>query len=1374
MLRCFRFLLSLFLIISFAEEIKASHVPGGNITYKCIGGNNYIITLTVFEDCSGNIVVPNAPQTLIVSNSCNFTSLNAIVLPVLSYGVEISQVCYPQIPNTVCNGGTLPGIKKHVFSDTINPISLPGNCNDWTLYWEGCCRNTAVNLANQDGYYFEAVINNSNFQCNSSPIISANPVPYNCINIPVTYNFQVSEPDGDSLHYSFIPASEIPIGAIVSNPVAYAGGYSPANPINGISLDPSTGEITFIPTIQGAFVVVVKIEEFDSLGISLGYIMQDFQFQIITQNCNNSPPSTPSTPLMNFSGSASYLGGNSIQACEGDSVCFDVEFLDVNLLDSIYINSNITQIFPGASFIQNSFFSPATASICFEVLPGSNPLSSISINVNDNGCPVMGTTSSLINVSVVTNTYAGQDVTICQGESTQIFASGGSNFNWSIISGDPISFGNNFSCNSCSSPVASPAFSTVYKVVSNLSLGCSNVDTIQVDVAPNFNYNIFQSDTVACLNSLVNFEASPFGTGNFSYQWTPISYLNNPLIGNPEFSSSMSGLMNYNVTITNAQGCVKNDSLSINVLPAYSPNILLTASDSSVICGDSVFMNVELLGNNPSICSPSGSTSCTSTSSNQTIGSITGNNTNISYPAPFGNYFKNVRQQYLYRANEFQSSGFNGGKITEISWETISSNNASSNLDNFTIKIGCTNLNSLNSWQSGLSDVFYQQNFPVVLGWNDIVLDFAYEWDGTSNLVVEICYTNINQNTLNFNWSTNYTQTPYNSSIYFRDDVTPSCSYNGPITSSSNKRPVTKFRTCPLIPDPSFFSFVWSPSFFLSNSTDQNPNAVPMVSSNYKVLVTDNSGGCKDSADIYIDVICDTCGKPSAMINNLSCYGGGDASIFGTPTGIFGPPWVVYLLDSSYTNILAFDSNVVTAFFFDSLTAGQYILRSLDTTGCYADTMITISEGIPLGLDITNDTIICLGGTATIGVNAIGGTPPYNYNWENLSSSVLHIVNPFYSQYYKVNIEDSSGCESNYDSVLVALNPPIIINTLTDSICPYDSLDLSVVAFGGNGGPYNYSWTNQSGVQISNQTITNISPISPNTTYYVTVSDNCETPENNDSVLVSWFDSPKVDFSSDTSEGCWPVEVLFYNNTNVSQVASCEWNLGNGIFSNNLDTVVIIYNTPGSFHVTLEVTNSDGCDNDTTYFNYIEIFDYPVAGFISRPNPASILNPSVQFVDTSSLDVVYFDWTFYDSTNTIIGSDYIQNPTYNFSGIIEQQYHIQLYVENENGCSDTVYGTQIVEGEYAFFLPNSFTPNGDGLNDSFFPVGDKVSIENYSFKIFNRWGELIFSTNDFNEKWDGTYQNNPLSSDAYIWKIDLVVSSTGKEKNLKGYVLLSR
>ena len=116
-------------------------------------------------------------------------------------------------------------------------------------------------------------------------------------------------------------------------------------------------------------------------------------------------------------------------------------------------------------------------------------------------------------------------------------ASGVNVFVWSIISGDPISVGNNFSCNNCANPIANPAFSTVYKVVSNLSGGCSNVDTIDVNVAPNFNYDLFQSDTVTCLNSPLDFSATPLSSGSYTYQWNPISYLSNHNVADPIFSS---------------------------------------------------------------------------------------------------------------------------------------------------------------------------------------------------------------------------------------------------------------------------------------------------------------------------------------------------------------------------------------------------------------------------------------------------------------------------------------------------------------------------------------------------------------------------------------------------------------------------------------------------------------------------------------------------------------------------------------------------------------------------------------------------------------------------------------------------------------------
>ena len=121
--------------------------------------------------------------------------------------------------------------------------------------------------------------------------------------------------------------------------------------------------------------------------------------------------------------------------------------------------------------------------------------------------------------------------------------------------------------------------------------------------------------------------------------------------------------------------------------------------------------------------------------------------------------------------------------------------------------------NSINSWQSGLTTVFNSQNVTVNLGWNDFVFNTAYEWDGVSNLIIEVCFDNRNYGVYTYNWSTPYKITPFNSSISYSNDVTNACSYNGalvfPYGITENKRPVTKFKTCPMVPDPSFFSFQW-------------------------------------------------------------------------------------------------------------------------------------------------------------------------------------------------------------------------------------------------------------------------------------------------------------------------------------------------------------------------------------------------------------------------------------------------------------------------------------------------------------------------------------------------------------------------------------
>ena len=168
----------------------------------------------------------------------------------------------------------------------------------------------------------------------------------------------------------------------------YQPGYTGTTPIQGVSIDPNTGEITFTPTMVGNFVFAVLIEEFNSSGQLVGSIIQDFQFEIIT--CTNINPTPPTAGLTNFVSTAVLTGPFDIQACEGDSICFDIEFTDNNPTDSLYINSNIGQLFPGATMVQNTFVSPATASFCF---------SSVSLDLVISSLAVSSSIASILEIS---------------------------------------------------------------------------------------------------------------------------------------------------------------------------------------------------------------------------------------------------------------------------------------------------------------------------------------------------------------------------------------------------------------------------------------------------------------------------------------------------------------------------------------------------------------------------------------------------------------------------------------------------------------------------------------------------------------------------------------------------------------------------------------------------------------------------------------------------------------------------------------------------------------------------------------------------------------------------------------------------------------
>jgi len=1366
-------LLSILTILLFGFGAYASHVPGGGVTYSCLGGNQYLITLTLYEDCGSAFIAGPAGQpptppgnyTVNIANDCGITGLTTASLSSTIIKQEISQLCSSQLPASECNGGGLPGIYLFEWQGIV---TLPADCDSWTFSYSSCCRNASTNgVGTGSNYYFEAILNSATAPCNSSPIVTAQPIPYTCVNQNVNYNLGVYEPDGNTLVYSFIPAMTSATGVIT-----YVGGYSSTTPIPGITINSSTGTINFTPTGQGNYIVVVLIEEFDVNGNLVGSIEQDFQFEVI--NCaGNNNPVPPASGIANYTGGGVLTGPDDIQMCEGDYACFEVTFTD-DVTDSIYLTSNVLTIFPNATFTQTSWINgSATAQICLTILPGSNPFSAITVNAGDNACPVIGVNAYTFGLTVISSTFAGLDQTICLNEGVQLNANGGSTFSWVLVSGDPIT-ATNFSCTNCQTPFANPAVSSMYEVTSNLAGGCTNVDTIEVVVVPDFNYTLTQSSTTSCLNSDIDLNITPTPAGAYNYVWTPGTYLSGTTIANPTMTPTAPGNYQYAVEISTPAGCIKYDTIDVLVTNAVAPNVTVTTNLNSIMCGDTIFFDTDLGCGPASINGTSGSNVACGTTSQQTIATApcgSGNST-TSWPAPFGNWYRNAKHQFLYLGSELQAAGFIGGQFTQIGW-IVDQINGTSNYNQYSIKMGVTGVSTLSNWQSGLDQVYGPQNISITTGMNSFNFATPFYWDGVSNIVVEICYDNL---------STSYTQnsvtqwdcTSFNSSLYYRSDSQSACAAT--TSTSSTNRPLTMLNGGMVAPDPANFTYSWPTGSGINSTTTQNPYALPQSTTDFQLIVTNNNGGCTDTVITHIDVLCDTCQAPIPTLTPATCFGESNGEIFATPVGVNGPPFNIQILDPISMTILQQDANVVANTTFSGLAAGDYLLRSYDTTGCWADTLVTIVEPPQMTIIISNDTIVCIGGSADISATAGGGNgTTYTYNWGGGIANTAggQTVTPAVASAYDVYALDMLNCSSDTLEIDVNMYPPILSAAgAPDTVCPGFSGNVSVTANGGFGGTYFYNWTDDQGNPIGTSNPQTVTPTSGPTTYYVLITDNCQTPAHLDSVVVEWYGVPQPTITPDVIDGCFPVDVTFTGFANPSLVDQCYWDFGDGNVSTTCGNVFNSYTNPGSYDVSLTITSPDGCVGDTTYSNLIDVYDYPNANFVINPSPIDVLNPTTNILNLSSGDVTSYNYIFMDSTGGIIGSSNLPNTEWTFPDANPTFFDVMLIVTNAHGCTDTISNKVHMDGVYNFYTPSAFTPNGDGVNDTFYPMGEGVEKLEYDMMIFDRWGGLVFQTTDMNKAWDGTIQGLPANGGVYVWKVFTKDQYTGEEFEHIGHVMM--
>jgi gliding motility-associated-like protein len=1355
--------------ITTSSLVNASHVPGGNITYECVGPNQYEITLTLYEDC-GTAFTGSGPQSITLSNDCGLAN-PTVSLTNTIFQQEVSQLCPAQIGNSECNGGTLPGVWMHQWTAIV---TLPAPCDSWTFAYSSCCRNTSTNVSGQPGYYWESVLNSTTAPCNTSPVITAQPIPYVCINQPTSYNLGASEPDGNTLVYSLIGAQQSAGGF-----VTYNGGYSSASPIPGIAIDPATGQVTFTPTATGNYIVAFLIEEYDANGNLVGSIIHDIQFEVI--NCSNINPSLPVGGITNYSGGGSQIAADAVEVCEGDSFCFDVVFTDPDVTNVLTVTSNVTTVLPGATLTLTGT-NPVTATVCWTAAPGSPNFNSFILTVEDDGCPINGLATFPVEVHIITSTYAGPDEIMCLGVPTTLNGSGGSNFQWTVLSGDPMVVGSNFSCNPCQNPVANPAVTTTYEVVSNLTGGCVNRDTITLTVVPDFVYNITQSSTNSCLLDPVQVNIAPTPAGAYTYNWTPNNGTLAPAnVGNPTISLTVPGNYTYYVDITSPLGCVKQDSVSISVAAAYAPQITASVDNDTIVCGDVVNLDVDLGGGVPASCQLSQSGGCPGGGSPVTIGTSAGSNSSTSWPSPYGNWYANARHQFIYTAAELNAMGFVGGKINAIRWQTTAQNGAQATFQQYTIKIGCTGLAAFSgtTFENGLTTVFGPQNINVVLGNNTHNFATAYEWDGVSNLIVEICYTWTAQYNYTYNWTTPYSNTGANRTLYFYSDGTPACPQ--PTGTLSTDRPVTTFLTCPSVPDPNNYTYSWTPASGSNGVTTpitQATQASPDYSTWYVVTVTDIAGGCSDQDSVF--VFTDCCDPTNVTTVATSCFGGANGEISIAPQGN-NAPFDITVEDAAGNvvhnnpSLALGGTELVTG-----LPAGTYTVFTTDQTMCIHDTTVIITEP-PQVLVTATDTTICQTGTATLVATASSGSGgPYTYNWIGIGAGTP-TVNPTANTCYDVYATDVNGCGSDTTQLCVTLLPGLTAtaNAAVTGACPGTPLTLTGTGADGNGGPYTLSWYQQSGGSAGSGTIISVTTANPGNpevdyvaTYCVIVTDGCETPADTACVDITTFAVPNVTFTSDTTQGCYPVDINFINTTNPALIGSSFWDFGDG----NTSTANYIMNTyvdPGMYTVTLTVMSVNGCVADTTAMNYIFAHSYPVADFDYNPQVGTVLNSEITFTNTS-FDNTYNEWSFATTGGSVLGGSNDVNPSFVFPINNPDSYLVTLYIENDHNCPDTISKVIVIEGIFTLYTPNSFTPDGDGTNDFFHAMGDGVEPGTYEMLIYDRWGELIFRSEDIATGWDGTYRGFQCKQDVYVWKIYATDRFTGQKRQFAGHVTLIR
>ncbi len=1024
--------------------------------------------------------------------------------------------------------------------------------------------------------------------------------------------------------------------------------------------------------------------------------------------------------------------------------------------------------------------------------------------------PMCGSTTSSVSVGVAPPTFYGLNAPYC-GAVAWITKPGGSNYQWYTASPLASIPGATASSLTINAPVNGAQYYLSYMT----SSGCKDSIKYTLTQTPGGSIYVSNIKSICPGNNnsyaVVNLQTS--APPAYSYTVTgPASYssiLNNtPLVKDSVINLSIG---TYSATVFDGQ-CIYNTTFTVSPF-VYS--YTLTPTTSTVCTSGGTPLTVNFGNTTPTTCGLSSSGGCTSP--NQIIvGTGATANSTTSYPAIYGNFYRNTRHQILYLASELLAAGIQPGKISSISFN-INQINGTTTYPDFSIKLKCTSVTDLNSTafdQVGLTQVFYSPSISITTGWNTYPFPVSYEWDGVSNLLVDVC----NSQTMpsyTQNSESPYTVTPFVSVRWFNSDGTVACPIATGNSYSPNNtfRPNIRFENCGGS-NPALFTYTWTPSTGLTSTNTYTTFATPAATTIYTVEVNPigqtNCMQTQSATVTIVNPVTPTLTAVNPMCTNAAAVtltanpAGGSWTGSGVSTAGVLTPSLAVAGNNTYTYTLG--SGTCSAIGNSTISIEQYMPSTITSTivpQCLSNPALPLPTTASAGGTWT--------GTGISGTNfdpAISGIGTFTLTYSTQSNptatlcpsqssitvAVSTITQPtvsaagpycdnFAAQTMTVDPVGGGTGVWGTSTVGSAITPAGIFSpvssivgtntvtyTLTNGPCTATaSTNVQVVhfidaSFTGALGPYciyNPSvnlqtvalntggvWT---GIGVSG---TNFDPATAGAGTHVVTYSTDPAPSGlcPDSKTMSILVNPVpvVVPLAQKYDGCnYPFVANFY--TPSVNTGTLTWSYGDNSTSESGFAPSHVYSTPGNYVVTTTYTDNVGCTVTSTVATVIQVYQVPTAGFEPSPDVTTVVDGEVTFNNqTSDLANNSYVWNFAG-----LGGSSSVSPVYLFTN--SGEYFVTLIATSAHGCQDTAIKKVTVNPDVVLYVPNSFTPNGDGLNDEFqiFLPPTGVDYSTFSLSIYDRWGTVIYKTNDVYKSWNGGRNNSGevVKQDTYVYKI---------------------